>query len=431
MPTIELFQTAWDAFAATRDFFNHNVLFGVGVLLLASFFAGKLAQRLSLPSVTGYIVAGLFLGPHMLKFVGDTEKVTQQLEPIPHIALGLIALTIGSRFSISEVRRLGRPVAVVTLSQLIATFVLVAGALWAFGMDLDAALLLGAIASATAPAATMAVINEYRARGPMTDTLVATIALDDFGAIVLFSFAFAVARMLLGDANGILMSIVSGPLYEIVGSVVVGVCEGVLTHRLVRGRRNDNEVRIIVIGALLFTSAVTMEAHLSPLITNMAMGFAMINLAPQNARKLRLLEPLEAPIYATFFALAGTELNPAALHTIGWFGTVYIVARLIGKYAGAYLGARAAHMPSMTQRLLGICLFPQAGVAIGLVVASREMIKTAGLAALGTDLGRMVSIVIASVLVNELIGPPLVKYAIFKSGEVTKPDKAMEGGQSP
>ena len=396
-----------------RDYFHQNVIFGAGILLVCGFFGGKLAQRLKLPSITGYIVTGLLLGPSVLKLVPDT--VAAQLEPIPHIALGLIAISIGGRFSIRQIRALGRDTVSITFFQLVGTFTIVAVLLVVFGASLPVALLLGAIASATAPAATVAVISEYKARGQMTDTLLATVALDDAGCVVLFSVIAAVCAVLAGGTSrSILLSSMLKPLWELGGSVLIGLVVGYIMHRLVVNRRDRNEMIVIVLGFVLFCSAVTMDLHLSPLMTNMVVGLTLVNLSAKNERIFRLLEPLEAPIYAVFFALAGTGLQLKLLARVGVLGCVYIVARIAGKYFGSLLGAGIARSSPVIRKYLGLCLFPQAGVAIGLVMIAQQNTYIASSA----DAVQMVTIVLASVLVNELIGPPIARYAIFRSGEV-------------
>ena len=401
------------ALIGLRSYFHQNIIFGAGILLVCGFFVGKLAQRLKLPSITGYIVTGLLLGPSVLSLVPDT--VTAQLEPIPHIALGLIAISIGGRFNIRQIRSLGRDTVSITFFQLVATFATVAVLLVAFDAPLPMALLLGAIASATAPAATVAVINEYKARGRMTDTLLATVALDDAGCVVLFSIIAAVCAVLTGEpSRGVLVASVLKPLWELGGSVLIGLVVGYILHRLVVNRRDRNEIIVIVLGFVLFCSAITMDLHLSPLMTNMVVGLTLVNLSARNERVFRILEPLEAPIYAAFFALAGTELELKLLAGVGVLGCVYIVARLAGKYFGSVLGASIARSSPIIRKYLGLCLFPQAGVAIGLVMIAQQNPYLASSA----YIVQMVTIVLASVLVNELIGPPIARYAIFRSGEV-------------
>jgi Kef-type K+ transport system membrane component KefB len=394
-----------------RSLIHGNLIFGVGALLLAGFVGGKVASRLRLPTISGYVVAGLILGPSVSNLVPD--HVVEALAPVPHIALGLIAITIGSEFRIARLRQSGRAILVITTIQLLTTFAVVAVALWAFRAPLPMALLLGAIASATAPAATVAIASELRAKGSMVSTLFGVVALDDAFCIMLFGFVMAFAAAMIGvaqDAGPVAM--VLRPLGEILASVLIGVTLGYVVHRLVLNRRKNNEIVVIVLGFVLVTSGITISLHVSPLIANMTMGFVLVNLSAKNARIMRILEPLSPPIYAAFFALAGTELDVRTLAASGALGAVYLLARAIGKYSGAFLGAAAAGQTRTTRTFLGLCLLPQAGVAIGLILVLQDTHAFTGL----PYMAKMVNIVLASILVNEVIGPPLTKLALERSG---------------
>ena len=408
-----------------RDRFNDNPIFSIGVLLLASFFAGKLCQRIKLPAVTGYIVAGVLLGPSVFDVV--PKDVEAHLEPIPHIALGLIALAIGGRFSLGTIRQIGRSTVTITAAQLLATFAVVASALALAGalgligrLPAGVILTLGAIAAATAPGATVAVIHEYRSKGDLANTLLATVALDDAGCILLFSFAIALARLLAGTDDGSgLLGAMGWALADIGVSVLIGVVMGLLIHILVVNRRNESEIIIVVFGFVCFGTAVAMNLGHSALLANMVAGFLLVNLAGRNERVFRMLEPLEVPIFAAFFAIAGTELQLHILRVVGAVGAVFIGARAVGKILGAYGGALVSRATANTRRYLGMCLLPQAGVAIGLVLLAQEasVFKDTGHAEL------MTTVVLASVLVNELVGPPLTRFALFRAGEAQDPNE--------
>ncbi len=410
-----------DALIGVRNLVHGNLIFGVGALLLAGFVGGKFAARLKLPTISGYIVAGLLLGPSILNVVPD--HIVESLAPVPHIALGLIAITIGSEFRIAKLRKTGRNILIITTVQLLATFGAVAVALRVFGAPLPMALLLGAIASATAPAATVAIATELRARGPLVSTLFGVVALDDAFAITLFGFVMAFASAMVVGAGGLgPLAMILHPLREIAISVAIGLVFGYVVHRLVVNRKSNNEIIVIVLGFVLLTSGITISIHVSPLMANMMMGFALVNLSPKNSRVMRVLEPLSPPIYAAFFALAGTELDIRTLAATGVLGVAYLVARAAGKYGGAYLGAVAAHESAITKKYLGLGLLPQAGVAIGLILVLQD---TAAFTHL-PYMGQMVNIVLASILVNEIVGPPLAKYALEASGSARR--RSASGG---
>ncbi len=403
------------AIVGLRDLLHGNLIFGVGALLLAGFVGGKIATKVRLPSISGYIAAGLILGPSILNVVPD--HIVESLAPIPHIALGLIAITIGAEFRISKLRATGRNILIITTVQLIATFAAVTVALRVFGAPLPMALLLGAIASATAPAATVAIATELRARGPLVSTLFGVVALDDAFCITLFGFVMAFAAVLVGGATSTgPAAMILHPLREILVSVVIGAVAGYVVHRLVVHRRSNNEIIVVVLGFVLLTSGITVSIHVSPLIANMTMGFVLINMSAKNSRIMRILEPLSPPIYAAFFALAGTELDIRTLAATGVLGLVYLLARAVGKYGGAYVGASVARESTITRKYLGLGLLPQAGVAIGLILILEDTPTFTQL----PYMQQMVNIVLASILVNEIVGPPLAKLALERSGSARR-----------
>jgi len=404
-----------DALIAIRNTLHNNLIFGIGALLLAGFVGGKLATKFRLPTISGYIVAGLLLGPSLLNVVPD--HIVESLAPVPHIALGLIALTIGSEFRIAKLRQTGRNILIITTIQLLATFAAVSAALIAFGAPPPMALLLGAIASATAPAATVAIAQELRARGPLVSVLFGVVALDDAFCITLFGFVMAFAAAMVGGATTLgPAAMVLHPLREIAISAAIGLLMGFVVHRLVLHRKSNNEIIVIVLGFVLLVSGITLSIRVSPLIANMMMGFLLVNLSSKNSRIMRILEPLTPPIYAAFFALAGTELDVGTLARVGVLGLVYLGARAAGKYFGALAGAAAAREPATTKRYLGLALLPQAGVAIGLILVLQDTPAFTHLPYMST----MVNVVLASILVNEVIGPPLTKLALEASGSARR-----------
>lgn len=404
-----------DVLIAARNVLHNNLIFGIGALLLAGFAGGKLAARVRLPTISGYIVAGLLLGPSLLNVVPD--HIVESLAPVPHIALGLIAITIGSEFRIAKLRATGRNLLIITTIQLLVTFLAVSLALYAFGAPLAMALLLGAIGSATAPAATVAIATELRARGPLVSTLFGVVALDDAFCITLFGFVMAFASVMVGSGGGHgPVAMIFHPLREIGVSVAIGLAMGYVVHRLVVNRRRNHEIIVIVLGFVLLTSGIAISIHVSPLIANMMMGFTLVNLSAKNTRVMRILEPLSPPIYAAFFALAGTELDVGTLAATGLLGIVYLSARAVGKYGGAYVGAVAASEPPVTRKYLGLGLLPQAGVAIGLILVLQDTPAFTHLPYMRT----MVNIVLASILVNEIVGPPLTKLALEASGSARR-----------
>lgn len=406
--------------SAARDTLVSHPLFALGFLLFFGYLLGKLAAKVKLPEITGFIIAGLLMGESVLGFV--PSHMGESLTTITEVALGLIALTIGGEFYWVKLKRLGGSIVVITLFQIFLAFALVTVFLTVFGMPLAFSLMLGAIASATAPAATVAIVQSLRARGAFIDYLYGVVALDDAGSVILFGVMFAMASGLLNvsGAHGGGHVIIEAFL-EVIYSITIGVASGFLMHTFTKNKHGSNEIMIVVIGIFFISTGISVLFHLSPLMMNMAAGAVLINLAPRNHRIFRIIEPLTPPIYALFFVIAGTELNPSILmqREILILGSIYILARAVGKYGGVFLGCAATRTPKPIRNNLGLCMLPQAGVAIGLVL----LIQAAPLTALLGEadkliVDQMVNIVLFSVCINELIGPPISKLGILRGNEM-------------
>ncbi len=402
-----------------RDMMGNHPLFSVGILLVVGFFIGRLAGKVKLPEITGFIVAGLIMGEAITGIV--PAHMNESLKIVTEVALGLIALTIGSEFYIVKLKKLGKAIIFITFIQLLVTFAVVALALFLFGLELPYALLLGAVASATAPAATVAIVQSLKARGLFIDYLYGVVALDDVGCVLLFGIIFAVVSGNLGGGGHSGIHQVVHAVSEIGFSVLIGVASGFLIHAATFRRKNSNEILILTLGLLFVFTAVAIVFHLSPLLMNMMAGAVIINLSPKNHRLFRILEPLTPPIYALFFVLAGLELKPEVLFRgdILLLGSVYIISRAIGKYGGVFTGGALVKTSPKVRTYLGFCMLPQAGVAIGLILlieVSPVLLNLPGDSRLMVD--NMVNIVLLSVFVNELIGPPLSRFAIIRGNEM-------------
>jgi Kef-type K+ transport system membrane component KefB len=407
------------AFVELRDLLNEHALFAVGVLLVIGYGLGKLAALVRLPEITGFIIAGILMGDSVTGVI--PHHMGQDLKLVTEVALGLIAITIGGEFYAAKLKRLGKAIVIITVAQILATFIAVTVALALFRMELPFALLMGAIASATAPAATVAIVQSLRAQGRFVDYLYGVVALDDAGAVILFGVTFAVVSGVIGSVATRGIALVYNAFAEVGLSIAIGALAGTLIHLFVRRKSNPNEVLILTLGMLFIATAIAIVFHLSPLLTNMAAGAAIINLSPRNHRIFRVLEPFTPPVYALFFVIAGTELRPEILTQgpVLLLGLVYILARAVGKYGGVYLGATLSGVEPEVRNNLGICMLPQAGVAIGLVLVIQASPLTQGLPQESLRVvDMMVNIILFSVFVNEILGPPLSKTAIIRGNRM-------------
>ncbi|MDP8213789.1 MAG: cation:proton antiporter [Candidatus Euphemobacter frigidus] len=411
-----------DILITIRDTFNHHIVFGIGILLVVGYYVGKLAEKVRLPAITGYIIAGVLLGDSMTGLIH--AEMTDTLRNITDVALGIIAITIGSEFSAAKLRRLGPGILIITIVQLLFTFLVVSGVLLLFGMESYSAFLLGAIGSATAPAATVVIIQNLRARGDFVDTLYGVVALDDAGCVIIFAGVFALIGGMLGvgeGAGGFFLATLGHAAVEISLSVLLGLAEGVVMHILTFRITRPNALLIILLGLILLFTAIAISLHLSPLLANMVAGAVIINLSRRGNRIFQAIRPLTPPLYAAFFAIAGTELNLGLLGNwwILLLGSIYVISRGVGKYSGVWLGAQLAGTDRKTRDYLGFSMIPQAGVAIGLVLLIQASPLLAGAPPpVAASLARIVNIVLFAVMINELIGPPLSKMAIIKGAEL-------------
>ncbi len=391
-----------------------NVLTQLGIMILAGMFMGRMMKHIKLPNVTGYLLAGLLLGPYFLPSLGCpfsilSESFISGIGIISEVALGFIAFSIGNEFRISYFRKVGAaPLIIASLESLFAVVVVVA-VLIVTGHDVAFSLVLGSIAAATAPAATIMVINQYKAKGPVTSTLLSVVAIDDATALILFSVSSALAAGMSGRGGNPVLSVLV-PVGQILAALAVGALLGVLLLIPMRFFHKKSNRLALVCGFLFVGLGVADLMNLSSLMLCMALGAAVANLSSEAAQIISLAESVTSPIYILFFVASGAGLQVSVLKTVGVIGVIYIVGRSIGKLFGAWLGARIAKTGSAVGRYLGPCLLPQAGVAIGLtLLAGRTVPEHAP---------TIRAVVLAGTLVYEIIGPGITKLSLTKAGEI-------------
>jgi Kef-type K+ transport system membrane component KefB/nucleotide-binding universal stress UspA family protein len=402
-----------------------NTTLVLALLLGAGITAAKLGQRVRLPAVTGYILAGVLLGPSGLQLV-TSGSMGRNLEHFTQIALMLIAFGIGEHLDLKRLRNSLRIVCSIGLAETTGamllvgagTFFVAAGAGigdpgWSMPDFAVLALLLGAISVATAPGTTLLVIRELRAAGPLTMILMAVIAVNNGFAIMMFGMAASAARHLVGaDSSSILMAFLSG-LAEIFGSLLLGIVTGLFVDSIVSRLRRQSEMLTAGLALLLLCGEGARMLDLSPLLAGIAAGFTIVNRDFRDVRLFRALNAFEPPIYVLFFALAGAQLHFSALTLVGWLGLLYFLLRVCGKMCGAFIGARIADAPRTVQNYLGFALVPQAGVAIGLVFLIQ------GDAELTVFSSIITPVVLAGVVIAELIGPVSARFAVERAGEAS------------
>ena len=385
-----------------------NTLTDLAIMIFAGMFCGRMAKHIRLPNVTGYLVAGLLIGPCVFGVL--SADFLDTISIISTVALGFIAFSIGNEFKITYFKRVGvAPIVIACMESLFAVVFVVLGLIIS-GQNVSFSLVLGAIAAATAPAATIMVIKQYRAKGPVTETLLSVVAIDDATALILFSLAVAVAQALSNGAASLGASLLS-PLKEIGGALVVGAALGFVFLLPLRFFKKAGN-RLSLIAAFIFLGLGISEwLGLSDLLLCMAMGAVVANFSADVGSIMDLCDGVTPPIFMLFFVASGADLQLSVLPTVGLIGVVYIVLRVVGKYFGAAIGAAMCKCEGAVRKYLGPCLLPQAGVAIGLSLAAGQVVPE--------HAPQIRAVILCGTLIYELIGPAVTKLSLKKAGEIT------------
>lgn len=412
-----------------------ETLFCISIALAAGLFLSRFAKPLGLPSVTAYLVAGILIGPYCLGRLGipglgfiSAENV-KDFELISNIALGFIAFAIGNEFRLSQLKKIGGKATFIGIWQAVIATVLVdltlVGLHFVLGdkLPISMAITLGAIAAATAPAATLMVVRQYKAKGKLTDLLLPIVAIDDAVGLIVFAISFGIAKAMENGEFSVI-AIVVEPLIEIVVSLVSGAVVGFL-FTLVEKAFDSNSKRLCLsVMIVMLTVAITMlkfkigsvNIGFSTLLTCMMLGTTFCNLCDFSAEIMDKTDRWTQPLFVLFFVLSGAELELNVFRDIAvvGIGIAYIISRSIGKYAGAYGSAKICKCEENTVKYLGITLLPQAGVALGMSVTVMEF---------GTIGPIIRNIVLFSVLIYELVGPVMTKMALTAAGDIVPKPK--------
>ena len=407
-----------------------NILLSLSVAILAGLLMTRVFKPLRLPSVTAYLVAGILVGPYCLGRLGldglgfVTMDAVNKLSIISDVALGFIAFSIGNEFRLSALRKTGRQATVIGIVQAMAATLLVDIVLIVFSIlfpsliSIDQAIVLGAIATATAPAATLMVVRQYKAKGELVDLLLPIVALDDAVGLVVFSISFGIADAMHSGAVD-MISVLVNPLLEIVLSLGLGALMGVVLTWLEKlFNSNTNRLNMSIAVVFLTCSLAGLSFQIGPvtisfssLLTCMMLGTVFCNICPLSEDLMEKTDRWTSPLFALFFVISGAQLE------LGFFrdgmvvllGVVYIVFRSLGKYFGAFFSAKATGCPKKVYEHLGSALLPQAGVALGMCVTARK---------LGESSNLICNITLFAILIYELFGPVITKQALIHSGDI-------------
>ena len=424
-------------------------LLALAIALIAGLVLSRIVKLLKLPAVTGYLVAGILIGPYCLGALGNavninglgfiSSEAVKSFSIVCETALGFIAFSIGTEFRLEEVKHIGKKAVVIAIVQALGATIFVDAALIAMHfimpdkLPIETAIVLGAVATATAPAATLMVVKQYKAKGPVTDMLLPVVALDDAIGLVIFSISFGIAKT-ISSGNLDVISVIFNPLIEVVLSVGVGALLGYLFHLIEKCFKSNSKRLCLAITFVLFAVALSsMEIQLgkvtigfSSLLVCMMLGTIFCNCCKDYAEIMEKTDKWTAPLLVMFFVISGAELELSVFTDwmIVLVGVVYVLVRAAGKYVGARASSTLMKCDPMINKYLGITLFPQAGVALGmsLTVIADGTLGTSG------ELVR--NITLFAVLIYELVGPLLTKISLKKAGEIVPKAEAAAATSS-
>lgn len=416
-----------------------QILLSLSIALLAGLLLSRLAKVMKLPAVTAYLVAGILVGPFLLgkvsifgTHIGFVESDLEALRIISDVALGFIAFSIGNEFRLSDLKKNGKAATVVGIFQAVVATLLVDAVLIVIAIvtkeqliSIPAAIVLGAIASATAPAATLMVVKQYKAKGPLTDILLPIVAIDDAVGLVLFAVSFGVAKA-IGSGEGIsAVSVLVNPLLEVVLSLILGAVMGLLFHLCERFFHSRSKRLAVSVTFVLLTVALSMiefnigSVHIgfSSLLVCMMLGTVFCNICDFSVELMDRVDRWTAPLFVIFFVISGAHLDLTVFTSLGvvLIGIAYILARSAGKYLGAFSSSKVMKCDEKIVKYLGITLLPQAGVALGMAGQARLELPEGGIF--------VYQITLFGVLIYELIGPMLTKISLTKAGEIVPEGK--------
>ena len=396
-----------------------SILLALAIILCAGFLVTRLTKLARLPNVSGYILAGILIGPHLLNLI--PQEIADGMGFVADIALAFIAFGVGKFFRREVIRKAGMRVVVITLLEsLLAGILIMLSMLYIFHVDWELSLLLGGIATATAPASTLMTINQYHARGDFVNTLLQVVALDDVVCLLAFSLAAAIVDT--AQEGALTAAALLMPLVWQIFAIAIGVVLAFILSKLLTPKRSTDNRLILVIAMLLGLSGLCAVFDISPLLSCMVFGAVYINMT-NDGELYRQLTNFTPPVMSLFFIASGMKLDVAALSAFGIVGVGYFFIRILGKYAGAWLGCILTHSDKKTRAYLGAALVPQAGVAIGLAYLGERILP-------GHIGSLLLSIILASSVLYELIGPACAKLALFRSGAIRAGNPEKEDADS-
>lgn len=393
-----------------------NILLPIAIAVFLGFIAGKLFNQLKIPAVIGWTAVGVLMGSSLVGFF--SHEILDRAEVIFELALGLIGFNIGEELVFSKLRRLGKSIIYMTIFGAFVPFFLVTFVVFAITRNIHLALILGAVSSATAPAATVMVIQELKAKGDLTTTILAIVALDDAIALILYAFAASVVKIFIApEANFSFLMTLMKPLQETFGAILLGCSLGALLSFSSRWIKSTSDFFVLVIAAILVNIGISATFGFSELLANMSLGAVIANFSPRALRRISNIWQNSTPVfYIIFFCLSGAYLNVRLISKIGLLGLAYTGSRMAGKFLGTSFAAKISGASQVVRKFAGLSLFPQVGIALALAIIVRKDFAPYGAegAALAST---VINILLLTTIITEIVGPYLTRWSLVKAGE--------------
>lgn len=397
-----------------------NILLVIGIIILLGTVAGRVMKKLNMPQVMGYIIIGVILGESFHGMLSG--PITDSFRPVISLALGIIGFMIGAEIQFDRFRRYSRSIYTILFVETFFTFFLVAGAVIALTGKTYMGLILGALASATAPAATYSVLGEYKARGPVTTTTLSIVALDDALALLIYAVAIVFARTIIIRESAPLIRTLMVPMIQITISILIGAISGFALHKIAAKSRIREHMLPSALGTIILVVGLSIYFKVEPILASMVLGTVVSNLqSSENREMFDLIKRFSLPIFILFFVLVGARLDATIFMKKGvlLLALVYILSRSMGKFAGAFLGGKISGAKPAVTKYLGFCLFDQAGVAVGLAIATYSAFGVLGGEAAMVGL-MIINIITATTFLLQLAAPPMIKLGIKLADEMNR-----------
>lgn len=385
-----------------------EILCSLAAAMAAGLLMTRLTRLVKLPNVTAYLIAGVLIGPCVLKVI-DSSTVSE-MGLITNTALGFIAFSIGDQFKLSDLRAIGRTAMLITVFESLGAVILVDTITLSLGFEPAMCIVLGALAASTAPAATLLVVRQYKASGPLTSMLLPVVAADDATGLIAYSISVSIAQGMVSHEAFSVVNTILVPVRNIAAALLLGAVLGYVVALLHRWFRSHTNRMSMCIAAVFFCVAVSDMFGLSSLLMCMALGAVYVNMRDDAEKILNCIDDWTYPLFMLFFVISGAQLDLTSLPKVGLLGVIYIIVRFSGKYIGSFIAASICGCEPAVRKGIGWALMPQAGVAIGMATLAVSQLPQYG--------SQILTVILSATLVYEIIGPIAAKTALQRAGEI-------------